>query len=162
METTSTTPTEPVIRRNAAGRRLPSTAWVKGQPSPNPKGMPPGIPTLVKALREAVEARQPELVDAFLNKAIAGNADAMRLIAERFAPASRTKFAPVAIPGLAEASTLREKVTAVQAALANGTLAADHAGAIIAGLKDAELALQVEAMREELASLRAELIIDQP
>ncbi|NDD14218.1 MAG: hypothetical protein EB072_16645, partial [Betaproteobacteria bacterium] len=58
------------------------------------------------------------------------------------------------------AQNLAERVRSVQNALADGLISADHAGAILAGLRDAELALQVEALREELQALRAELVIE--
>lgn len=141
-------------------RRLPSTAWKKGAPSPNPAGRPPGVPALATALREAVEDRKDDIVKTLLDKAVAGNPDALRLVAERFAPAMRATYAPIEIPGLRTAQNLAERVRSVQNALADGLISADHAGAILAGLRDAELALQVEALREELQALRAELVIE--
>lgn len=148
------------ITANTPARKLPSTAWKKGAPSPNPAGRPPGVPALATALRDAVEARKDDIVNTLLDKAVQGNPDALRLVAERFAPAMRATFAPVEIPGLKQAQNLSERVQAVQNALADGVVSADHAAAILAGLRDAELALQVEALREELSRLRAELVLE--
>lgn len=134
--------------------------WKKGAPSPNPNGRPPGVPALATALREAVTERKDEIVKALLDKAAEGDTNALRLIAERFAPAMKATYAPTAIPGLQEATNLRERIHAVQDAMSCGILSADHAATVIASLKDSEVALQVEAMREELAALRAQLVID--
>ena len=141
-------------------RKLPSTAWRKGAPSPNPAGRPPGVPALATALREAVEERKDDIVQALLDRAVQGNPDALRLVAERFAPAMRATFAPVEIPDLRQAQNLAERVQAVQNAMADGLVSADHAAAILTGLKDAELALQVESLRKELEGLRAELVVE--
>jgi len=141
-------------------RKLPSTAWKKGAPSPNPAGRPPGVPALATALREAVEERKDDIVQALLDRAVQGNPDALRLVAERFAPAMRATFAPVEIPDLRQAQNLAERVQAVQNAMADGLVSADHAAAILTGLKDAELALQVESLRKELEGLRAELVVE--
>lgn len=141
-------------------RKLPSTAWRKGAPSPNPAGRPPGVPALATALRDAVEARKDDIVKTLLDKAVSGNPDALRLVAERFAPAMRATFAPTEIPGLKQAQNLTERVQAVQNALADGLVSADHAAAILAGLRDAEVAMQVEGLRLELERLRAELVVE--
>lgn len=151
MQNTANTPTP---------KRLPATAWRKGQKSPNPAGRPPGVPALATALREAVEERKDDIVKTLLDRAVQGNPDALRLVAERFAPAMRATFAPVEIPGLRQAQNLAERVQAVQNAMADGVVSADHAAAILTGLKDAELALQVEGLRRELESLRAELVVE--
>lgn len=141
-------------------RKLPSTAWKKGAPSPNPAGRPPGVPALATALREAVEERKDAIVKTLLDRAVQGNPDALRLVAERFAPAMRATFAPVEIPGLRQAQNLAERVTSVQNAMADGLVSADHAAAILTGLKDAELALQLENLRREVEGLRAELVVE--
>lgn len=134
--------------------------WRKGAPSPNPNGRPPGVPALATALREAVTERKDEIVKALLDRAAAGDTNALRLVAERFAPAMRATYAPVQIPGLQEATNLRERIYAVQDAMSSGILSADHAATVIASFRDSEVALQVESMREDLAALRAQLTID--
>jgi hypothetical protein len=118
------------------------------------------VPALATALREAVTERKDEIVKALLDRAAAGDTNALRLVAERFAPAMRATYAPVQIHGLQEATNLRERIYAVQDAMSSGLLSADHAATVIASFRDSEVALQVESMREDLAALRAQLTID--
>ncbi len=155
---------EPLRVSPRTGRRLPSTAWSKGSPSPNPGGRPRELRTqaneLAQALATAVEGNREQLIENLVRDAVAGNSQARELLFSRVMPAARATFQAVPIPGLAEAQTLKEKVLAVQQAMAGGILSADHAATVIASLKDAEMALQVEALREQIERLRAELTID--
>ena len=154
-------PPQPAASGLEAGQpRNVGHRWQKGAPSPNPNGRPPGVPALATALREAVTERKDEIVKALLDKAAEGDTNALRLVAERFAPAMKATYAPVPIPGLQEATNLRERIRAVQDAMSSGILSADHAATVIGSLKDSEVAMQVEAMREELAALRAQLVVD--
>lgn len=151
-------------RVSRTGRRLPSTAWGKGKPSPNPGGRPRELRTqanvLAQELVEAVEEKREELIGNLVRDAVAGNAQARELLFSRIMPATRATFQAVPIPGLAEARTLKERVLSVQQAMAQGVLSADHAAAVISSLKDAEMALQVEALREQIERLRADLTVD--
>lgn len=155
---------EPVRVSQRTGRRLPSTAWSKGSPSPNPGGRPKELRThandLAMALASAVEDKREALIENLVRDAVAGNAQARELLFSRVMPATRSTFQAVPIPGLAEAQTLKDKVLTVQHAMATGILSADHAATVISSLKDAEMALQVEALREQIERLRAELTID--
>ena len=155
---------EPVRVSPRTGRRLPSTAWSKGGASPNPGGRPKELRThandLAQALASAVEDKREALIKNLVRDAVAGNAQARELLFSRVMPATRSTFQAVPIPGLAEAQTLKDKVLAVQYAMASGILSADHAATVISSLKDAEMALQVEALREQIERLRAELTVD--
>lgn len=158
------TSTAELDRVSRTGRRLPSTAWSKGAPSPNPGGRPRELRTqanaLAQALAVAVEDKREELIENLVRDAVAGNAQARELLFSRIMPAARSTFQAVPIPGLAEARTLKERVLSVQQAMAQGILSADHAATVIASLKDAEMALQVEALREQIEGLRAALTVD--
>lgn len=149
------TPALPALKK----RKPPPHAWQKGAPSPNPHGRPPGVPALAVALREAVTARKDELVKALLDKAVQGNAEALRLVAERFAPVSRSSFEARPIPGL-DAARLEDQVAAVRAALARGDISADVAGATLAALKDGAMAERLDQLTKRLAALEASETID--
>jgi len=150
----------PPARLDRHGKPLPRTAWAKGGPSPNPKGRTPRSYSFTQALHARVEERRDEILARLVDDAAAGKGEALRILMERLTPANRATYQAVPIPGLAEATTLAERVAAVQSAMAAGTISADHCGAILSGLKDAELALQVASLREELERLRTELTVE--
>lgn len=150
----------PVRYSPRTGRRLPSTAWSAGGPSPNPKGRTPRTHSFTQALHAKAEEQRDAILTRLVDDAVAGKHEALRMLLERMTPANKATFQAVHIPGLAEAQTLKEKVLAVQHAMATGVLSADHAATVIASLRDAEMALQVESLREELQRLRAELVIE--
>ncbi len=59
----------------------PSTAWKPGQ-SGNPDGRPPGTGEIAK-LRAVISERVPELLAALIDRALAGDTAAARLLLER-------------------------------------------------------------------------------
>lgn len=139
-------------------RKAPPAAWKPGQ-SGNPAGRPPGVPALATAMRVAVEERKDELVRAMLDRAVAGHPEAMRLVAERFAPTSRATFEPKAIPGL-DADALEDQVRAVRAALARGDISADYAAATLSALRDGALAERLDSLTRRLQALESAEIIE--
>jgi hypothetical protein len=132
-----------MAERAAKGR------WKAGA-SGNPRGRRPGTGETAK-LRAAIAERVPELLAAMLERALAGDVGAARLLLERcIAPLKAAELAePVSLPH----GSLTAQGRAVLAAVADGRLAPGQGAALLSGL--GALARVVEI--DELAARVAEL-----
>ena len=135
-----------------------SNGWKAGQ-SGNPAGRKPGTGAVAK-IRASMAEHVPALVAVLLERAMAGDIGAARLLLERtVAPLKAAEqSAPLALP----AGTLTEQGRAVIAAVASGELAPSQGAALLSSLgtlakltEADELARRIDALEALSASERA-------
>lgn len=76
-------------------------------------------------IRELLEPHRAELIAKTVELAKAGDPQCIKLCLERLAPTPRQEAEKVVVPGLADAITLKDKATAILAAVANGQISAE-------------------------------------
>lgn len=142
------------------------TRFKPGQ-SGNPKGRPRGVASAQAKLRAAVKHDIPGIIEAVVIQAKGGDMAAAKLILDRIWPGLKSQSLPIALPGLATASTDTERAHEVMQAVAQGELAPDVATGLLGALGAVarvreidDLARRLEAL-ENNASTKA-LAIDVP
>ncbi len=113
-------------------RRAPPCAWKPGQ-SGNPKGKPKGA-TSSGALRDAIKKAMPQVLQAMIEKAIAGDVNAAATLARLAIPPLRAAEEPT--PVQLAGGTLTEQGRAVLDAVARGELAPSQGQALLSSLAD--------------------------
>lgn len=139
-------------------RKPPPHAWKPGE-SGNPRGRKPGAGAVAK-LRAEMSAHVPALVAVLLERALAGDIGAARLLLERtVAPLKAAEeSASLALPD----GTLTEQGRAVVAAIAAGELAPSQGASLltslgtIAKLEEADdLKRRIEALEQRYGTTGA-------
>jgi hypothetical protein len=126
--------------------------WLKGQ-SGNPQGRKPGTGKLDK-LRDAINNRVPELLEAMMEKALEGDVGAARLLLERaIAPLKGIEQAVTL--QLPNDGTLTAKANAVLSAAADGLLAPSQAAQLIAALGALAKISEVDELAARIEKLEA-------
>ena len=128
-----------------------SNGWKAGQ-SGNPAGRKPGTGAVAK-IRASMAEHVPALVSMLLERAMAGDIGAARLLLERtIAPLKAAEqSAPVALPG----GTLTEQGQAVIAAVASGELAPSQGAALLSSLGTLAKLAEADDLARRLAVLEA-------
>ena len=124
--------------------------WQTGQ-SGNPGGRKPGTGRIDK-LRAALAKELPEVLEALVAQAKAGDTGAIKLILERTVPALRPVDA-VAPLNLPVDGGLAEQGRAVLAALAVGHLPANQAAGILQGLGNLAKLVELDELDKRVATL---------
>ncbi len=124
--------------------------WQSGQ-SGNPSGRKPGTGKIDK-LRSALAKELPDVLEALVTQAKAGDTGAIKLILERTVPALRPvdTAAPLNLPvdgGLADQGR------AVLAALASGYLPVNQAAGILQGLGNLAKLVELDELEKRIAAL---------
>ena len=124
--------------------------WPRGV-SGNPAGRRKGSGE-VAAVRAAIAARVPELLAAMLERALAGDVQAARLLLERaIAPLKAAEEpAPLAMP---REGSLSEQGRAVVQAAADGRLAPLQASALLAGLGNLARLVETDELTRRIEAL---------
>lgn len=124
--------------------------WQSGQ-SGNPGGRKPGTGKVEK-LRAALAKELPEVLDALVAQAKAGDTSAIKLVLERTVPALRPvdAVAPLNLPA---AGGLADQGRAVLAALAAGHLPANQAAGILQGLGNLAKLVELDKLEKRIAAL---------
>lgn len=124
--------------------------WQSGQ-SGNPSGRKPGTGKVEK-LRAALAKELPEVLEALVAQAKAGDTGAIKLILERTVPALRPvdAAAPLNLPA---AGGLADQGRAVLAALAAGRLPANQAAGILQGLGNLAKLVELDELEKRIAAL---------
>ncbi|MDG4594559.1 MAG: DUF5681 domain-containing protein [Candidatus Contendobacter sp.] len=124
--------------------------WTQGQ-SGNPKGRVRGSGKIDK-LRAALTKELPEVLEALITQAKAGDTGAIKLILERTVPALRPvdAVAPLNLPA---AGGLAEQGRAVLAALAGGQLPVNQAAGILQGLGNLAKLVELDELEKRIAAL---------
>ena len=124
--------------------------WQSGQ-SGNPGGRKPGTGKVEK-LRAALAKELPEVLDALVTQAKAGDTSAIKLVLERTVPALRPVDA-VAPLNLPVDGGLADQGRAVLAALAAGHLPANQAAGILQGLGNLAKLVELDELEKRVAAL---------
>jgi hypothetical protein len=124
--------------------------WQTGQ-SGNPGGRKPGSGKIDK-LRAALAKELPEVLEALVAQAKAGDTGAIKLILERTVPALRPVDA-VAPLNLPVDGGLADQGRAVLAALAVGHLPANQAAGILQGLGNLAKLVELDELDKRVTAL---------
>ena len=124
--------------------------WQSGQ-SGNPGGRKPGTGKIDK-LRVALAKELPDVLEALVGQAKAGDIGAIKLILERTVPALRPVDA-VAPLNLPVDGGLADQGRAVLAALASGYLPVNQAAGILQGLVNLAKRVELDELEKRVAAL---------
>ena len=124
--------------------------WQSGQ-SGNPGGRKPGTGKIDK-LRVALAKELPDVLEALVGQAKAGDIGAIKLILERTVPALRPVDA-VAPLNLPVDGGLADQGRAVLAALASGYLPVNQAAGILQGLGNLAKLVELDELEKRVAAL---------
>ena len=127
--------------------------WTRGQ-SGNPKGRVAGTGKLDK-LRAALVKELPEVLEALVAQAKAGDTGAIKLILERTVPALRPVDAATPL-NLPVDGGLADQGRAVTAALAAGHLPANQAAGILQGLGNLAKLVELDELEKRIAALEGQ------
>ena len=125
--------------------------WKAGE-SGNPAGRKPGTGAVAK-IRASMAEHVPALVAMLLERAIAGDIGAARLLLERtIAPLKAAEqSAPLALPG----GSLAEQGRAVVTAIASGELAPGQGAALLASIGTLAKLIEVDELARRIDALEA-------
>ena len=124
--------------------------WQSGQ-SGNPSGRKPGTGKVEK-LRAALAKELPEVLDALVAQAKAGDIGAIKLVLERTVPALRPVDAVTPL-NLPVDGGLAEQGRAVLATLASGQLPVNQATSILQGLGNLAKLVELDELEKRVAAL---------
>ncbi len=124
--------------------------WHKGM-SGNPKGRPVGTGAVEK-LRASIATHVPDIIEAMVTAAKAGDTVAARLLLERTCPPLRAIDAPTVLD-LPTAGGLAEQGRAVLVALTSGQLPVNQATAILQGLGNLAKLVELDELEKRVAAL---------
>ena len=110
----------------------------------------------MERLRASIAAHVPGIVEAMVEQAKAGDAQAARLLLERVCPALRPVDAPTVLTLPADAG-LVEQGQAVLLALAAGHLPVNQATSILQGLGNLAKLIETDELERRLAALEQKL-----
>lgn len=130
-------------------KHKPPQAWKPGQ-SGNPAGRKPGTGEVAK-LRAVIANHVPALVAVLVERALAGDVGAARLLLERtIAPLKASEeTASLALPD----GTLTEQGRAVLLAVADGSLAPGQGAALLASLGTLAKLTEADELERRIAAL---------
>jgi hypothetical protein len=121
----------------------------KGQ-SGNPRGRTPGTGK-IHLIRQQLESRSSELVNALIEQALGGDAQALRLCFEQILPKYRATLEPVALPEAG--GTLTDIGQAVITQTAKGELAPDTAVALMSMLQGQVKIIETDELTRRIEKL---------
>jgi len=123
--------------------------WPPGT-SGNPAGRKPGTGEVAK-IRASIAARVPELLDALMTSALAGDIGAARLLLERAVAPLKAVEQPQAVP--MPGDTLTDQGRAVLAAIADGGLAPSQGAGLLAAIGTLARVVEVDEIARRLTAL---------
>ncbi|MGB5063271.1 MAG: DUF5681 domain-containing protein [Candidatus Competibacter sp.] len=124
--------------------------WTQGQ-SGNPSGRKPGAGKIDK-LRAALAKELPEVLEALVTQAKAGDTGAIKLILERTVPALRPMDAATPL-NLPAAGGVADQGRAVLAALASGQLPVNQAASILQSLGNLAKLVELDELTRRIEAL---------
>jgi hypothetical protein len=124
----------------------------KGQ-SGNPAGRPKGLPDRRTKLRALLEPHAQGLVEKAVERALEGDAAALRLCLDRLIPPLRAKDQVAPLPGLVHDSSLAAAGRAVLAGAAEGRLTPSEASSLIQALAGQARIVEIDELDRRVAAL---------
>ncbi len=124
--------------------------WRKGE-SGNPQGKPKGAGK-IERLRTSIAAHVPGIIEAMVEQAKAGDAQAARLLLERVCPALRPVDAPTVLNLPADAGLVAQG-EAVLLALAAGHLPVNQATGILQAMAGLARLKELDELERRIAAL---------
>lgn len=125
--------------------------WQAGQ-SGNPKGRPPGRGQSAQ-FRDALIGKLPEVLQAVVDAAIAGDMQAARIILERTLPALKPLEATIgmALP----TGSLTQQATDIMASVARGEIAPGQAAQLVASIGAVAKIAETDELKARIEALEA-------
>lgn len=139
-----------LVPRGVAGLR--QHQWKPGQ-SGNPRGRPPRGFATVDRIRSAIAEELPQLLEVVLQKALAGDMAACKLLFDKCIPSYRVMEKPVQIPGLT--GSLAEAGAAILAAVGRGDIAPGQGSQLLLGMGAQARVIELDALERRIAELQA-------
>lgn len=137
-------------RRRGSGRPFP-----KGR-SGNPAGRPRGTRNNpLESGRKLLSRNSRPLIEKAIERALTGDAAALRLCLDRLLPRVREGAVSLALPPVRNAADILPMTTAVAAALARGEISPNEAGALGRFVEALVRALETSEFERRLRALQA-------
>lgn len=131
--------------------------WVKGMPSPNPKGRPRGIIDKRTKVTQALMDDAPAVARVVIDAALEGDLQACGIVLARVAPALRPEAYPVQF-AFDESAPIARQIEQVLVAMASGGLAPDVGKQIIDAIGTLSNARAVEELEARIITLEAKQV----
>lgn len=127
--------------------------WQTGQ-SGNPGGRKPGTGKTEK-WRAALAKELPEVLEALVAQAKAGDTGAIKLILERTVPALRPVDAAVKIPGKRGKDSMQDRIEGITDLMLSGELPASVAASLLDVLTARAKMVELADLQQQVAELKA-------
>ncbi|WP_136256489.1 DUF5681 domain-containing protein [Metallibacterium scheffleri] len=134
----------------ATQRKPPPPRWKPGQ-SGNPKGRPPGIPSMAAVLRGSIDVQA--IIAKLAESAAKGNTRAAELLLDRALPTLRPVAEAVELPGLKDAATLTAKAERIVELAAEGKVSPDVATALLGAIGTLAKAIEIDELMRRIEAL---------
>lgn len=125
--------------------------WKPGE-SGNPAGRPPGTGEVAR-LRSVIQGAIPGIIEKLVELALAGDAQAARLLLERTIAPLKASSAPAHLPYVAAAAGLADKATATLDAIATGKLPPDAGATLLAAIAQAARVVEIDDLTKRIELL---------
>jgi hypothetical protein len=139
------------------GTAQPPARWVKGMPSPNPRGRPRGILDKRTKVTQALVDDGLEIARVVTAAAKEGDLQACSIVLSRIAPALRPETYPVQFP-FDPSAPIAQQIEAVLSAMAGGAVSPDVGKQIIDAIGTLSSARAVEELEARIITLEAKQI----
>lgn len=135
----------------------PPRRWVKGMPSPNPRGRPPGVLDKRTKVTQALADDAPAIARVVIDKALEGDMQAANIVLSRVAPALKQQAERVQFE-LDAARPLAEQAHQILVAVSEGRLDAETARTLIGCIQSVANVRAVEELEHRIILLEAKAI----
>lgn len=105
-----------------------------------------------------LDPKREELVAKAISMALEGDAQMMRALLDRLAPAPRSQHEAVSVPGLAEAGTLSDKAAAILNAAGAAQITPDVAGLLLGAIANACRIVETDELRRRIDELEMQAL----
>lgn len=150
----SETSEDPHASRKGNGSGSQATQF-KPKQSGNPKGRPKGSRNRsTRWLDAIVDGEAEAVIQTVLEKAKAGEPQAMKLVVERIAPRPRGRSAPIELPELERPEDVPQALNAVLQSAADGEITIDEAQGYAQLIERQRQAIADEDLHREIQALK--------